>query len=329
MKNSCLIVGGTGFFGRAIFRQIDDWYKTFGRIGILSRGKTELSNFKSFKNTPLNYYNGDVSLHDSFSIDSRYTHVVHMASNSSYGHLYDDKTRFNEIFIGTLNVLRLAASVGAKRFLYISSGAVYGDYLNKKQPVIESITNSNGPHCIPSVYGQAKFQAENLCLLYGRQLRLQVSIARCFSFLGPDLPIDKHYAAGSFINDAINLSKTSIDIKGSGAEVRSYMDQRDLVKWLQTILVYSDPESIYNVGSDKPIKLHDLAILIKNLIAPSKILKIFNQQPGYHTNHYYVPSNAKANAELGLQPMFSLKESVTNILRTFSSNEPRFSYNNF
>ena len=120
----------------------------------------------------------------------------------------------------------------------------------------------------PSAYGNAKRAAEQLCSLFFAEGKVDPIIARCFCFVGRDLPLNAHFAIGNFIYDAIYNEE--IVVKGSGNSVRSYMVQRDLANWLLTILALGKPNNIYNVGSDEPTTIKKLAFLIRDLLAPNK-----------------------------------------------------------
>jgi UDP-glucuronate decarboxylase len=112
--------------------------------------------------------------------------------------------------------------------------------------------------------------AEHLCALYFKEYGLQTVIARCFSFVGRDLPKDVHFAIGNFINDAINSSE--IIVTGDGSPVRSYLDQRDLAEWLTELLFLDIGGEAYNVGSDQTLTIEELAYKIRDLISPNKNL---------------------------------------------------------
>src|ERR1035441_8285062 len=86
------------------------------------------------------------------------------------------------------------------RVLHFSSGAVYGDRLHRSaredDPAI--IEPSQGGQ----VYDAAKVLAETLCTAAAFD-GVELVVARLFSFVGPGIPIDAHFAAGSFLQDAL------------------------------------------------------------------------------------------------------------------------------
>jgi len=134
-------------------------------------------------------------------------------------------------------ILGFAADHGTRRFLFTSSGAVYG---------IQPADLANIPEhsaCAPVTdYGRAKLAAEDLC----RECDFETIIARLFAFSGPRLPLDRNFAIGNFIRDV--LLRKSIKIQGDGTPFRSYLYAADLTVWLLTLLAQGSPGKTYNVG---------------------------------------------------------------------------------
>ena len=124
--------------------------------------------------------------------------------------------------------------------------------------------------------------------------------------MGEDLPLNAHYAIGNFINDAI--FNESIIVKGTGNAVRSYMYQADLAEWLFNIMLYGESGCCYNVGSDFPISILDLSIKVKNILSPTKEVKVLNEEI-FKTNTY-LPDITKAKDELGLSLKYDLENSI-------------------
>jgi dTDP-glucose 4,6-dehydratase len=143
-----------------------------------------------------------------------------------------------------------------------------------------------------------KRAAEHLCALYSNAYGFDVVIARCFAFVGRDLPLDVHFAIGNFIGNA--LQGKDIVIKGDGSPIRTYMDQRDLAVWLMQLLVSGKNNNAYNVGSDQAITIANLAKLVKEVVAPKVNILIEKQESSSSNRNLYVPSIEKAKQELGL-----------------------------
>jgi dTDP-glucose 4,6-dehydratase len=156
--------------------------------------------------------------------------------------------------------------------------------------------------------GQAKRAAEHLCALVGEQHGLETVVARCFAFVGPDLPLDAHFAIGNFIRDA--LTADAITVSGDGTPLRTYLDQSDLAHWLFTLLEHGRPGQAYNVGSDEVISISALAHLVRDILAHNKPVHIQGQpNPGAARNRY-VPDIRKAQQELSLSVTVPLAEAI-------------------
>ena len=151
------------------------------------------------------------------------------------------------------------------RVLYLSSGAVY------QNP--------------PSVYGWIKWQGENILE--------QAMKARLFTFTGNYLPGDNRFAIGRFIRQA--KGGGPITLYGGRKVYRSYMHTSEMARWCWKILLYGQPGRSYDVGSEEPITIHDLAYRIANLFGAT-----VEEREGPEQESYYVPSTRLTREELKL-----------------------------
>jgi dTDP-glucose 4,6-dehydratase len=157
-------------------------------------------------------------------------------------------------------------------------------------------------------YSQAKRASEHLCSLYSEAFGIEVVIARCFSFVGLDLPLTSHFAIGNFIYDA--LYGDEIVVRSNGDVIRSYMAQEDLAFWLLTVLVKGRNRTTYNVGSDVAISLRDLAFLIRDILAPSIPVQIKGCDDENLFRKKYVPNITRCQTELNLRIKISLEAAI-------------------
>jgi dTDP-glucose 4,6-dehydratase len=159
-----------------------------------------------------------------------------------------------------------------------------------------------------NAYSIGKRAAEHLCTLYAAQYGLEIVIARCFAFVGQDLPLNVHFAIGNFMRDA--LSRDAITVSGDGTAVRSYLDQRDLADWLTTILEWGTSGRAYNVGSDRAIDMAELARLVRNLLSPEKEVRILGVARGGGERQVYIPNIERARSELALDVRIPLEQAI-------------------
>lgn len=311
--SSVFVTGGTGFFGKALLRYWaakDRRGESVPNVTVLSRDPERFArqNPKLAASRWLRMHKGDVCVLNSLPIGNAYSHVLHAATDSTLGPQLTPLQRYDQIVIGTRNMLDFAVSCEASRFLLTSSGAVYGPQPIHIKYVAEDWNGMPDPLEPANSYGVSKRVAEHLCSLYEKNHYLQTVIARCFAFVGPDLPLDVHFAIGNFIRDAIWREK--IIVSGDGSPLRSYLDQKDLALWLLTLMESGKAGQAYNVGSDQAISIADLAHLVRDIIAPNKHVYIKSDPNDCKICNTYLPSIQKARSELALEVKVSLKDSI-------------------
>ena len=304
--------GATGFFGKALLRQVSRPNLAAGAeptFHLLSRDPSLFAmRHPALANAHgVFWHRGDVLNFGGGLVDG-ITHVVHAAADSTYGDRLSAVERYDQIFVGTRNMLEFAVANGAKRFLLTSSGGVYGRQPAHLERMPEDYMGMPDPMSPANAYGVAKRAAEHLCALYAERHGLEIIVARCFAFVGQDLPLDVHFAIGNFIRDA--LWGDEIVVQGDGTAVRSYMDQRDLADWLMTLLLHGKPGEAYNVGSDRAISIAELAYLVRDVVSPGKPVRILGKAVGNAERNRYVPDIGKAERDLGLKCRYGLEEAI-------------------
>jgi UDP-glucuronate decarboxylase len=307
-QENVFLTGGTGFFGSAIFQLHQQSRICNGVLTALSRQPEKFFTRTPYVANSAFWVRGDIRSFD-FSPDlGSFTHILHAAADSTYaGHL-SCLERHDQIVEGTKRMLEFAVKCRATRFLFISSGAVYGKQPSTLAATSEDYLGMSDPLVADNVYSVAKRSAEHLCALYAEEFGLEVVIARCFAFIGEDLPMNVHFAIGNFIRDA--LWAEQITVNGDGTPIRSYLDQRDLARWLLSLLKRGRSGEAYNVGSDRAISIADLAHLVRDLVSPGKPVRILCRSVDNAERSRYVPDISKIDRHLGLRPTFTLEQSI-------------------
>jgi nucleoside-diphosphate-sugar epimerase len=278
MTKSIMIIGGTGFFGKSI---LDSFQR-----GLLKRYSIEsiiigARNIDSFRNSFSELLNENVELLQidiSNAVELPHADIVIHAAASTAARDYQTNPHGEKINIetATTNYCDLAKMYHKdSHIVYCSSGAVYGQQPEDIELMDEELPFQDVSKLVEYKrdYAMGKRNAEKEVIKLGEH-GLNVAIARCFAFYGKYLPRDQHFAYGNFLG-AAERGET-IEVKANHKVIRSYMHADDLVHSLVQIALASNPQCpIYNVGSDEPIEIRDLAKKIGSEYgAPVKIADI-------------------------------------------------------
>lgn len=305
------ITGGTGFFGVWLLETLAHWLDSRGARAEVVALTRDAHRFRAAfpwlaMRKEIRLVEGDVRALP--PLPDKFDCVIHGATSTT-GPVHDDpRALFATIVDGTRNVID-AVSSNTPRFLFISSGAVYG----RQPPCLvhtpEDHSGAPDPMDASATYGAGKRAAEQLTALASRSGMPSV-VARAFAFIGPHLPLDAHFAAGNFIRDA--LQGRTIHVAGDGTPYRSYLHAADLASWLWTLLMRGRSGRAYNVGSDEAVSIAELARLF-GAIGGSTVELARVPDPGRAPDRY-VPSIARAREELGLDVKIPLRDAVVRTL---------------
>ena len=312
------ITGATGFFGIWLLETFSFANEKLG-LGAELVGLTRNPAAFAAKaphivaNPSISFHQGDVR--DFEFPTGEFSHVIHAGTTSSAP--VPPLEMLDTITQGTRRVLDFSVAAGVKRFLFVSSGAVYGQQPSEMTHIPETYVGAPDPMNPASAYGEGKRVGELLCALYHHQHGIETTIARCFTFVGPHLPLDAHFAIGNFIRDAMNGEPITVN---DGSPYRSYLYMADLAIWLWTILLKGQPCHPYNVGSDQENTIAELAEIVASTLGgsvqpPSASTANKNSPPSY-----YVPSVDCARSKLNLRIWISLDEAIVRTVAWHLSN---------
>ncbi|MGH7655304.1 MAG: NAD-dependent epimerase/dehydratase family protein [Gemmatimonadaceae bacterium] len=213
--------------------------------------------------------------------------------------------------VGSWEVMELARQCGAQRVLLTSSGAVYGTQPPDLERIPEEHSSALDPTNTALAYGEGKRACEMIGSCYHREHGTEVVMVRPFAFVGPRLPIDRHFAIGNFIRDA--LAGGPVVVSGDGRPVRSYLYAADLAVALWALLAKGTAGRAYNVGSERAQSLGEVASVVARAADPSMKVEV-RGAPAAGPAPRYIPDTSRLRSELGVQQSVELGDAIARTL---------------
>jgi nucleoside-diphosphate-sugar epimerase len=207
-----LITGGLGFIGSKIIEQLSndghsitcvDNKDTYGIISSVGLNKLMSWRTRNWDNKNISTINGDLLDRDVClrAFKNRPDVVIHLATYPRAKIVDEDPIQGIPKVIGTTtNLLWHASKFGTKKFVYISSSMVYGDFVDGTKE--DSNTKPQ------NIYGEAKLTGERLTKLFAKRDGLNYIIVRPSGVYGPgDLPdrVVSKFFAKAMNNETITL----------------------------------------------------------------------------------------------------------------------------
>lgn len=233
--------------------------------------------------------------------------VVHCAAQISVEKsLVDPKYDLKTNVLGTLNLLQAAdRSSSIKRFIYISSAAVYGDPI--KLPI-----NEGHPQNPLSAYGLSKVTAERYVHMFGQINQLPTVIIRPFNFYSKRADPKSPYSGviTKFIG-RVKANKPPI-IEGDGNQTRDFIYVKDVIQMILLSLKKKEAiGEVFNCGCGNAVSINQLAEIIINNSGKT-FEPIYTRERKGDIKHSYADIN-KAKKLLNFNPEIKLKEGLKNL----------------
>ena len=316
-----LITGGAGFLGINLVRHL------------LAKGQEvtslDLADFDYPERSRIREVRGDIRRPPDVQKAMEGAEiVVHTAAALP---LYSEQDILTTDIDGTRTVIETAHAAGVRRFVHISSTAVYG--IPDHHPLLEDDRLEGvGP------YGKAKIAAEEICLQFRRK-GMCVPILRPKSFVGPE-----RLGVFALFYDWAR-DRRSFPLLGNGKNRYQLLDVEDLCEaiWLCATLPEDRANDTFNIGAREFTTMRedyqavlDEAGFGKRMVglpaAPAiwtlRLLEALGVSPLYKWIYETASKDSfvsieKAERVLGFRPRYSTKEALVRNYRWYLANLDR------
>jgi nucleoside-diphosphate-sugar epimerase len=200
--------------------------------------------------------------------------------------------------MGTLELLEAARTFGINRFVYISSGAVYGQG--------DSVPTENDPMAPSDLYGAAKASAEFFGLQYGNEFGLDFRAVRVYFAYGPGRLPSELYPLYSAVFGGLE-GNTRVNLEAGADQSIDFTYIKDIANAI--VLVY-EAQALkhrqYNISSGTYYRIPELIDIVgrygaavETEIGPGRIMP---RGPSI--------DSSRLREELNFAPQYTFEEGV-------------------
>ena len=241
--------------------------------------------------------------------------AYHLAGSVGVRLVMDDPARAAERNVGETMSLLGWASRTRTPVPFESSSEVHRKGISC--PFREDSDLLFGPPTSPRwSYGLSKAIDEQMAIAAGARDGFPAVVARFFNTTGPRQRGCHGMVLPRFV--AAARAGLPLEVHGSGRQVRCFCDVRDVVRALPRMLSAPDCHGkVFNLGSDRPISIDELARLVVSTIgSSSEIVRIPHADvfgPGFEDLEVRIPDMERARRAIGFEPGIALDQTIRDI----------------
>lgn len=318
-KAKFLVTGGAGFIGSEITRQLLDMGYPVCVVDNLSKKDAQVDKRAQFVNIDLTdsqkarevFKDVDICINAAAKIGGigyfhKYPATILCENNKIYGSTFE-----------------AAVAAKIKRMVYISSSMVFesaASFPSREDDIAK----------IPppvTAYGFSKLTGEWYCHAFWDQYKLPFSICRPFNAYGVNEFPEREIGYAHVIPDLVRKileGQYPLEILGDGKQTRCFTHVRDIASGVITVALAKKGENqVFNIGSDREIKIIDLAKLIWQTMENHKPFKVKLQEGFEFDIKRRVPDVQKVKNLIGWEPKIKLEVGLKEVIAWLTDQKKR------
>ena len=309
-----LVTGATGLIGGCLVEAL--MMNPHRDYEVYASGRNEERARKRFKDfaddAAFHFVLYDVML--PLQSDVSFDYIIHAASNASPNFFAQKPVEVIKSNIdGVANLMEYGLGHGMQRFLYVSSGEVYGEGDGRVfwEDYSGYVDCTKPRSCYPS----SKRAAETLCVSYAAEYGADVVIARPCHVYGPHFTEQDNRVYAQFIRNV--LRGEDIVMKSTGEQFRSWCYVVDCVSALLYILLKGECGEAYNIAdADSNISIRELADMIARIGGKKVVIDVpdADEKKGFNVVTKSVFSTDKLE-RLGWRAQIDFQYGIVNTIK--------------
>jgi UDP-glucose 4-epimerase len=311
-----VVTGAAGFIGSNLVDSLlNQGIEVLG-IDNFSTGKMqflkEALNHPKFTLLTEDLYSGEDLSNAFVGMDA----VFHLAANADVRFGPDHPARdLEQNTIATHKVLEAVRKAGVKKFIFSSTGSVYGEAEIVPTP-------EDAPFPIQtSLYGASKLACEGLIAAYAESFGIQAWIFRFVSILGP------RYTHGHVYDFYEQLIKhpEKLVVLGNGHQKKSYLHVSDCVDAVHlSVSKFTNSVNVINLGVNGYCEVRDSIGWITNEMGFDPEINFGTETKGWIGDNPLIHLSTRKVESLGWKPKFTIEDGVRDTVRFLSANPDLF-----
>lgn len=227
---------------------------------------------------------------------------------------------------GTINALEAArATPEFRRFIYISSGAVWGDV-----PAGLKLLDEDTPSYATNLYGLTKYASERLTLRYGDLFDMDVVAIRPANVYGPMERTTPGYVGATELREMLRIWARGEEVWVNSLK-GPYLDWtyvEDIAEGIARVWAYEGPlpHRVYSLSRGELHSIGDVLAAFAKYLPNFRYREVPDDEANYHVSGSEpgpVPSGVRFHADLGWSPPTTFDEGMRRYLRWIQEYGPQ------
>lgn len=263
-------------------------------------------------------------LDSEFSIDVNLDYVIHAASLANPSHYAIRPIEVEEPnVIGTYFLLKMCDTMKIKKFLFFSSGDVYGEMDKDVENITENMYGAVNQLDVHSCYGESKRMGETWCVSFFRERKVSTVIARIGHTYGPTMDIENDPRVFSaFVRNVIN--QDDIVMMSDGTSRRPFCYIADSTAAFLLLLIKGAEGEAYNVCNTKQfVSIGELADTLVDISKnKTKVIKKERSEGDKYVEATFNKANKPIENKLmniGWECKYSVQEGFERVIRYYDT----------